>query len=178
MWINEGRKYISNWHKIIAAFHHMSCLHVSSDSIVFGWQGETKVVSVDRHWVFDEKNRWPYLSLRVIGLVVSRWQRCGWPLVVSVGQRWSLLWRCPSWTSLMEAFSGPSPAKHICKVISRRNAILKQDQAKTAYNSLQHTNINVNLGQAHTHTFMNIHARKISRYLKIALMHIQCIFAT
>ena len=45
--------------------------------------------------------------------------------------------------------------RHICKVSSQGNAILKQNQAKTAYNSLQrNTNINVNLEQTYTSMHM------------------------
>jgi len=31
-------------------------------------EGETLIVLVERHWVFDKGSRWPYLSLRAIGL--------------------------------------------------------------------------------------------------------------
>ena len=48
-------------------------------------------------------------------------------------------------------FWGHLLQKHICKVSSQGNAILKQNQAKMAYNSFQqNTNINVNLEQTHT----------------------------
>jgi len=29
---------------------------------------ETTIVSFERHWVFDQRGRWPYLSVRAIGL--------------------------------------------------------------------------------------------------------------
>ena len=53
----------------------------------------------------------------------------------------------PLWWKLSQ---GHLLRKHSCKVSSQRNSILKQNQAKTTYNSLQHTNINVNLEQTHT----------------------------
>ena len=63
--------------------------------------------------------------------------------------------------------------KHICKVSSQGNTILKQNQAKTAYNSFQqNTNIIVNLEQTHTpmhvffwdvHIFTHISLRRYMR---------------
>ena len=65
----------------------MKCLCVPSNLIVSGWRkGETKVVSVDRRPVFDKGSRWPYWSLRVIRLAVSRWRRE--TKVVSVVRHW------------------------------------------------------------------------------------------
>ena len=84
----------------------------------------------------------------------------------------------------VKLFRGHLPQKHICKVSSQGNAILKQNQAKMAYNSFQqNTNINVNLKQTHTpmHVFSGTYIYEHTCVQDILLpiftyMHFQSIF--
>ena len=67
------------------------CLRVSSNLIISGWRGETKVVSIDRRWIFNKRVH--------MTILVSACQRARlplddkggrWPWVVSVCYRTQL----------------------------------------------------------------------------------------